>query len=523
MRILVAGATGAIGRQLVPHLQRLAAGQGPNGRPLGPVRPETARLLEHIFEVSVDVLLAPPAVPPAAQPIPGTAPTAGRLAEIRTVAGLGGQHALASAEGVDLDAAFNWLDERAGWVPDTARRKVATRLARLDARTVHDQAIRRTRVARGQVARALFEYYGVSMIRPAGVRVRCDGVELVTSMVTRPEWLELACPLTPDSERLRFVRAARPATVLDDVAARWAVHRLAEAAELGVRIASAPLYRLLDVEVSRHAITGGVGLVPFDEYALTMDLLEGELVDAVLAGRAGEAGALPMRDRYLPDLATVFDLPGRLCAGGVLALCAIARPADPYRGLPDYALLVQERSGYVLNGARRLAVIPKGFHQPLRDARADARIGATLLREMEEELFGRGEVDSTAGEQRVAAPMHPGRLSDPMRWLLAKQGRLRTECTGFGLNLVSGNCEFAGLVVIDDAEFWSRFGGQIEANWEAAGLRLYSSLDRELLADLTANESWSNEGLFALAQGLRRLGEIGGSRVDVPAVELTLS
>ena len=54
------------------------------------------------------------------------------------------------------------------------------------------------------------------------------------------------------------------------------------------------------------------------------------------------------------------------------------------------------------------------------------------------------------------------------------------ECTGFGVNLVSGNYEFASLVVIEDEEFWPRYGGDVEANWESAGLRLYSSLDRQL-------------------------------------------
>jgi 8-oxo-dGTP pyrophosphatase MutT (NUDIX family) len=73
----------------------------------------------------------------------------------------------------------------------------------------------------------------------------------------------------------------------------------------------------------------------------------------------------------------------------VVVLCAIARPADPYRGAADYVLLVQERSGHVLNAARQLAVIPKGLHKPLADYRADAQVGATLRREMEEELFGR--------------------------------------------------------------------------------------------------------------------------------------
>ncbi|WP_255283763.1 hypothetical protein [Saccharomonospora azurea] len=41
------------------HLERLVAGRGPNGKPLGKPRPATARLLERIFGMSIDVLLAP--------------------------------------------------------------------------------------------------------------------------------------------------------------------------------------------------------------------------------------------------------------------------------------------------------------------------------------------------------------------------------------------------------------------------------------------------------------------------------
>ena len=41
------------------HLERLVAGRGPNGKPLGKLRPATARLLERIFGMSIDVLLSP--------------------------------------------------------------------------------------------------------------------------------------------------------------------------------------------------------------------------------------------------------------------------------------------------------------------------------------------------------------------------------------------------------------------------------------------------------------------------------
>jgi hypothetical protein len=270
-----------------------------------------------------------------------------------------------------------------------------------------------------------------------------------------------------------------------------AVRRLAEA-ELGdVRVTDRPLYRLRGFDLDGGVIRGEVGLGSFVEYALTMDLLESEVVDALAAGRPVRPGAMPLRDAYLPDWASVTDVGDRLTAGGVLALVAVARPADPFRGPADYAVLVQQRSKHVLNAGGRLAVIPKSFHGPLTDYRGDARIGATLFRELEEELFGRGDVDSATGPQRAAAPMHPSRLSEPMRWL-TESGRMRVECSGFGLNLVSGNYEFACLVVVDDEDFWTRYGGAIEANWESSGLQLYSTRDSELLTELARNEAWSN-------------------------------
>jgi hypothetical protein len=56
------------------------------------------------------------------------------------------------------------------------------------------------------------------------------------------------------------------------------------------------------------------------------------------------------------------------------------------------------------------------------DYRADAQVGATLRREMKEELFGRSDVDSTISRHIVAAPLHPSRLSEPMRWLTSAAG-----------------------------------------------------------------------------------------------------
>jgi hypothetical protein len=344
---------------------------------------------------------------------------------------------------------------------------------------------------------------------------------VITSVLTCPQWLDLSCALADGHDRLAFAGPAAGSDIpLDAGAADAAVQRLAEILVAGTRFADMPLYRLTGIDAGNGQIGGSLGITQFASYALTLDLLEGELSDALTAGIAPVPGSLPLRDRYLPDLTSVLNVGDRLCAGGALALCAFSRPADPLRGPADYVLLVQERSGRVVNAARQLAVIPKGFHQPMTDFRGEARIAATLRREMEEELFGRDDIDNTVNVQQAAEPMHPARLSAPMRWLLRENpAALRMECTGFGLNLVSGNFEFASLIVVDSDDFWDQFGGKIEAGWESSSLRQYSSLDSESLAELARDEAWSNEGLFAFLQGLRRLGAIGGDRVDMPAID----
>jgi hypothetical protein len=416
----------------------------------------------------------------------------------------------------DITAALDWLDQHAGWEPGTARRDVAARLSQVDVRQLQDRGTRRGQVDQRRIAEVLHSYYQDG---PGG-HGQYSATGSLTSILTHPDWLDLDCSLMPPNDRLTVTNTTADLGVsLDNEMAGRAAQRLAETLALNIRLVDSPLFRLVNIQPGKGSITGTAEVTRFVRYALTMDLLEGELVDAIAAGAPVDADSLSLRDAYLPDVTSVLDLPGRLCAGGTLALTAVARPADPFRGPADYVLLVQERSGHVVNAARRLAVIPKGFHQPITDYRADAHLANTLRREMEEELFGRDEIDCTTGQQLRADPMHPSRLSEPMRWLMDHPDQLRMECTGFGLNLVSGNFEFPGLIVIDDEDFYTRFGGQIEANWEASSLRQYSSHDRDLLGELAADETWSNEGLFALLQGLRRLSEVGGDRVNAPTIE----
>jgi len=373
----------------------------------------------------------------------------------------------------------------------------------------------RRHVSRAQLAEAIARYHGEP---PAGsmlYRAKVGDRRLTTSILTRPEWLDTAVPLGGDAESARFVPPGpdkRPELTSAGVAA--AVQRLAGVEVNGTVMVNNPLYQLLDVDVAPGELSATFTTVEFADHALTTELIEGELIAAIGQSR----DELPLRDAYLPTIGATFELGQRACVGGVVSLLAIARRRGDVR---DYVLFTQERSSTVLNLAGKLATIPKGFHQPTGEPTHEVRPSATVRREFEEELLGRQELEQIAPLPHSHVDLlHDQNLTEPMVWLLDRPDSFRVECTGFGFNLVTGNYEFAGLVVIDDEDWWERFGHLVESNWEAERVNRHSTLDTAGLEALASDPRWGNESLFCLLQGLRRLREVGQpSRIAVPTIE----
>jgi transcriptional regulator with XRE-family HTH domain len=422
-----------------------------------------------------------------------------------------------------------------GWLARSSRRPfqamysaVSAMTSRLEAEPPsvrHAAAHARRLVTRSQVAGAVRRYYG----NPEGARrfytARVNGEPLRLSILTDPAWMNCTAQLGTDAEQVSYEAGATTPIELDDVTVGAAIRRLAAVELTDTVIVNNPLYRLLNIAVDHHSITASLGLSEFAAYALTSDLLEEELLAAI--GSAGDqaaldpTGAMPLRTALLPSTAAATTLDARVCVGGAVALTAVARrPAD---SPPDYLLLVQERSSAVLNVTGRLAVIPKAFHQPLDEPAREAPVSVTLERELEEELLGREDLERLAvdtGSRRVA-PLHPRGVSEPLAWLIAHRdtGSYQRECTGFGFNMVTGNYEFACLIVIDDERWWDNFGHLVQMNWEAARVHCLSSLDTDGLAALASDPRWSNEGLFAFLQGLRRLAQLDtAGRVAAPTI-----
>jgi hypothetical protein len=89
---------------------------------------------------------------------------------------------------------------------------------------------------------------------------RSDGQQLTTGILTRPGWLDLHLRLGEGTENVALDPAVPdPPRPLPSFAAEAAMRRVAEALAVGTRVISAPLYRLLDVQVSADSFRGTSG------------------------------------------------------------------------------------------------------------------------------------------------------------------------------------------------------------------------------------------------------------------------
>lgn len=152
----------------------------------------------------------------------------------------------------NISAALHWLDQAAGWPPGTARSDVASRLAQLDVRQLRDRANRRGRVDQLQIAEALGTYYRDPPGDHGQYTGHVDSTDALTSVLTRPGWLDLDCPLTSTTGRLSVTSTtADMDATLDAEAASHAAQRLAETLALGIRMVDMPLFELRSVNIRK--------------------------------------------------------------------------------------------------------------------------------------------------------------------------------------------------------------------------------------------------------------------------------
>ena len=184
-----------------------------------------------------------------------------------------------------------WLDECAGWPAGRARHRVAEYGENIDRRELQDRGHGRGRVGQPSIARSLSEYYGLGDAEFHPYKAIVDGQSIVTSILTRQSWQVSAIPLAVGRDNLKLDWKRRlPPMRLDSACADAAAYRIAESLATETRIVNTPLYRLVDVSINPEQINGVVALTDFNSYALTLDLMESELIDAIALSKPTRAG-----------------------------------------------------------------------------------------------------------------------------------------------------------------------------------------------------------------------------------------
>jgi hypothetical protein len=409
---------------------------------------------------------------------------------------------------------IEWLAEAAAVSPSAIERDVRAHmdhLAEPGPDALEERRYRRRRVPHEVVARTLIEYYGEGELETFGLHPFQFHVHdhlLTLAVVARAEWIRAHVPLGDASEQCLLSNASPMVTPFNPHRLQPSIVCLAEAEYGHQNIWDADIYRLAQIHLSADGLHASFALDRFVHYALTLDLLENELLDALAAHDNDPSfvlshadTVLPLRKAYLPDVQSVAGISSRLCAGGIATLFVHAIDEG------DYRAIVQRRSQKVFNRTGRLSVVPQAFHQPVWDPQVEVRLSTTVERELEEELLGRKEVTRTE-DLHVLDPYHLASRTPQMRWLLQNRPAWHYECTGLTINLLTGNYDFSCLIVISDPTF-----GQLWPNWEMEKT-IPLSLRRtniQRVREKALDASWVDEALFAFVRGLRRFGELYSS------------
>jgi DNA-binding SARP family transcriptional activator len=411
---------------------------------------------------------------------------------------------------------IEWLAEAAAVSPSAIEREVRAhmdRLAEPGPDALEERRYRRRRVPREAVTRTLIEYYGEDELERFGLgpfRFHVHDHVRTLGVVSRPEWTRANVPLGEPGERCLLIpsSAGSMVTPLSPHLLQPSIVCLAEAEHCHQNVWDDDIYRLAQIHLSADTLRASFALDRFVHYALTLSLLEHELLDALAAHDNDPSfvlshaeTALPLRKAYLPDAESLAQVSTRLCAGGIATLFVHAVDEGEYRAI------LHRRSQKVFKRTGRLSVVPQAWHQPVWDPQAEVCLSTTVERELEEELLGRKEV--TRGEDlQVLDPYHLASRTPQMRWLLENRAAWHRECTGLSINLLTGTYDFSCLIVISDPTF-----GQLWPNWETERtipLSLRPS-NIQRVREKALDASWVDEALFAFFRGLRRFGELYSS------------
>jgi len=287
------------------------------------------------------------------------------------------------------------------------------------------------------------------------------------------------------------------------------------------------MFRFLNLQLRRNHLKLTLGLAQFFDFLFSLGTLEDELVqalidhdlsvDAVLQNRTT---ALPLRNKFLPDVKAILNIQNRLCIGGAYVLLAFARP-HPFN---DYVFFAKKRSAAVATGRDMITLIPMGYHQPTKaaTARSEVSLWNSVLREISEEIFGNEEAGRPLN--RPLAGWNPDKIP-AVAWFNKNKGHFVCQIVAAGFDLLQGNFNLGILLAVQDLSYLKHFGSSMQLNWEQNDddTQPMSTKDTSRLGDALGDLRWNGMSRMTLLEGLKRLKALDASRVRPPKMHRILA
>lgn len=380
----------------------------------------------------------------------------------------------------------------------------------------------------GLTIEAIKQYYPEARLREHGLSMYSITVEGSTqmegSLATKPDWINLKIPL--DSEHTKY-------HCTNNIAGQYnfptniksAQHGLEANIRLHKTFRNELIYMLDGINISEKTLEMTLSLIHYEDYKFSIGILPDELnyalaeIDYNLKKKRLQ---LPLRDHFLPN--TKLTKHDRYSSVGILACVAIARKKEN-----DFAICIQERASEGMADAQgQISVVPQAYHQPISDGEkqppslTELDLAFTFKKEFYEELLGGTEVEQRTHHLREDWFVQE---SEALQWLENNPDAYTLECTGYSINLNTGDHDFTLLCCIHDTDYWDLFGSKMVGNWEIEREqpRTISSQYKEGLTHLFQQRTWLGGGLMAFAEGFKRLRELHPSKVADINIETGIS
>jgi len=373
----------------------------------------------------------------------------------------------------------------------------------------------------------LKDYYPDDDLSAAGLvryRLEIDGSEITTNIAVPVSSVGMRVSLKEDQDRFHFSKVCSfliPKPSLDDlarfIASAWARNVVAK---------NDPIYCLQSFSPENLSSSMTFSLAKYFDHRLGYGRLWTELCDALIETdfepdrvMADKSNKLRLREKLLPTARQIINCSARPCPGGVNVVVALRRVDEDH---DDFVFPIEQRSHHVETAQGEESIIPSGFHAVLaeRDAAKAVSPAHSVFREVAEELFGRQEFVSHAGQ--VEYELFPASFP-PLHWFKTHPTQFQHEVVSFGFDLIDGSYQFGILLLIHNPDYWEQFKSLAFTNYEfkstGKSAVVISTRNTDSLTQIFTNPLFADTSFIALVEALMRLKELEPERVSLP--ELT--